>query len=91
MAREPVIVEASDVELLAPFPRPDLMRALAEGSGGAYVDITEPLPDIELEDTRRVEVDRTRRIPVWNTWPAFLALLVVAAAQWWIRRRSGLL
>jgi uncharacterized membrane protein len=91
VAKEPVIVEASDVELLSPFPRPELLRALAEGSGGAYVDIDEPLPDIELEDTRRVEVDRTRRIPVWNTWPAFLALLVVAAAEWWIRRRSGLL
>jgi uncharacterized membrane protein len=90
-AKEPVIVEASDIELQAPFPRPDLSRALAEASGGTYVDITQPLPEIEIQDPRRIEVDRTRRIPIWDTFPAFLGLLVFAGLEWWLRRRSGLL
>lgn len=90
-AKEPIIVEAADVEFQAPFPRPEILRALAEASGGKYVDIGEPLPDIELRDARRVEVDRTRRIPIWDTFPAFLGLLVFAALEWWLRRRSGLL
>lgn len=90
-AEEPVIVEAADVELQAPFPRPEILRALAEGSGGQYVDVSERLPDVEVRDARRVEVDRTKRIPIWDTFPAFLALLVLAGLEWWLRRRSGLL
>lgn len=90
-AKEPIIVEAADVEFQAPFPRPEILRALAEASGGKYVNIDEPLPDIELEDAHRVEVDRTRRIPIWDTFPAFLGLLIFAGLEWWLRRRSGLL
>lgn len=90
-AREPVIVEAADVELAAPAPRPDVLRALAESSGGQYVDITDSLPEIAFKDARRVEVDRTRRVPVWNGPLAFVILLVLAGAQWWLRRRAGLL
>lgn len=90
-AEEPIIVEAADVELQAPFPRPDIMRALAEGSGGAYIDVSEPLPEIEVKDARRVEVDRTRRIPLWDTLGAFSVLLVLAGLEWWLRRRAGLL
>ncbi len=90
-AREPVIVEASDIELAAPFPRPEVLRALAESSGGAFVDVSESLPDIKIKDARRVEVDRTRRIPVWDSGLAFMILLLLAGAEWWLRRRAGLL
>jgi uncharacterized membrane protein len=90
-AEEPVIVEAADVEVQAPFPRPDLMIALAESSGGRFIDISDPLSNIEIKDSRRVEVDRTRIVPIWDTVPAFLVLLAVLAAEWWLRRRSGLL
>lgn len=90
-AREPLIVEASDVERQAPFPRPNLLRALSEGSGGRFASIDEGLPDIDFEDARRVEVDRSRKVSIWDRWPMFLLLLVLAAAEWWGRRRVGLL
>ena len=90
-AVEPVIVEAAEVELQAPFPRPDIMRAFAEGSGGRFVDIGSGMPQMEIKDARRIEVDRTRRVTIWDSWPAFLTLLILAALEWWLRRRSGLL
>ncbi len=90
-AAEPVIVEASEVEMQAPFPRPDVLRALAEASGGRFIDVGSSMPDMEIKDARRVEVDRTRRITIWDTWPAFLILLALAGLEWWLRRRSGLL
>ncbi|MEQ9498250.1 MAG: glutamine amidotransferase [Deltaproteobacteria bacterium] len=90
-ATEPVIVESADVELAAPFPQPEIMRALAESSGGRYIDVSESLGDIEIRDARRVEVDRTRRIPIWDTFFALITLLVVAGLEWWLRRRAGLL
>ncbi|MCC7381034.1 MAG: hypothetical protein IT384_04350 [Deltaproteobacteria bacterium] len=90
-AEEPLIVEAADVELQAPFPRPEILSALAESSGGRFVDVSESLGRVRIKDSRRVEVDRSRVIPIWDTLPAFLLLLAVLSAEWWIRRRSGLL
>ncbi len=90
-AREPVIVEAADVEFQAPFPRPDILRALSEASGGQFIQVDEALPDIEIKDARRVEVDRTKRVPIWDTFPAFAVLLLLLGLEWWLRRRSGLL
>jgi MYXO-CTERM domain-containing protein len=86
-----VIVEAADVELQAPFPRPGLLEALAEGSGGRFSTIDEDLPELEVRDTRKVNVDRSRRVSIWDTWPMFLGLLALAGAEWWQRRRAGLL
>jgi len=85
------VIEAADAELMAPFPRPELLKAIASASGGAYVDIGESLPTIEVRDPRRVEVDRTRRVPIWDTAPIFTLLVLLVGAEWWIRRRAGLL
>ncbi len=90
-AEEPVIVEAADVEFQAPLPRPEVLEALAEGSDGAYVDVSRSLPRFRIRDARRIEVDRTRRIPIWDGFTAFFVLLALAGFEWWIRRRFGLL
>ncbi len=90
-AREPVIVQASDVEMQSPFPRPDLMKAIAEASGGTYTDVREPLKPIALEDPRRVEVDRTLTLSIWDGPVPLLLLLGLLTAEWWLRRRGGLL
>ncbi len=88
---EPVIVEAADREWQNPFPRPDLLDALAKGSGGSSVDIGGGFPEVRLEESRRVQVDRSRRVPLWDGWAAFVLLLSLVGAEWWWRRRAGLL
>ncbi|MCB9653453.1 MAG: hypothetical protein H6729_04875 [Deltaproteobacteria bacterium] len=90
-AEEPLIVEAADVETQAPFPRTELLRALADASGGQYRDVGDGFPAIELRDPERVEVDRSQRVPLWNTFMAVITLLLVAGSEWWLRRRWGLL
>lgn len=90
-AEEPVVVEAADRELQNPFPRPEVLEALAQASGGRYLQIGQSLPEIELRDTRRVEIDRTRRVPIWDRWPFFVLLLGLVSVEWWFRRRGGLL
>lgn len=90
-AEEPVVVEAADRELQNPFPRPEILEAVARASGGRYLEIDEGLPEIRLKDSRRVEIDRTRRVPIWDRWPFFVALLGLVSLEWWFRRRGGLL
>jgi hypothetical protein len=71
---------------------PDLMRRLAETSGGAVVkaeDIVR-LPEI----VRRWEAARQishRQRPVWDRWWLLAALLALLGAEWWLRRKEGLL
>ena len=90
-AEAPVIVEGSDAETQDPFPHPEILRALAEGSGGSFTEISTPLSTPEIKESRRVEVDRSRVIPVWDGYPALAILLGALGAEWWLRRRSGLL
>ena len=90
-AEEPIVVEAADRELQNPFPRPEILEAVAKASGGRYIEIDRGLPTIKLEDSRRVEIDRTRRVPIWDRWPFFITLLALVSIEWWFRRRGGLL
>lgn len=90
-ARAPIIVEAADVELQLPFPRPELLRALADASGGSFILIDESLPSLDVADVRRTEVDRSRRVPIWSGFTAFLILFGLVAAEQWLRRRRGVL
>jgi hypothetical protein len=71
---------------------PDLMRKLAEVSGGAVVkteDIAR-LPEIiqRWEAARQIS---HRQQPFWDRWWLLAALLVLLGAEWWLRRREGLL
>ncbi|MEM9113090.1 MAG: glutamine amidotransferase [Myxococcota bacterium] len=88
-AEEPVIVEASEVERRSPFPRPQLLEAMAKASGGSFTRISEPLPELELEEARRVEVDRSRVVPLWDGFPFLLLLTALLGLEWWLRRRAG--
>ncbi len=90
-AEAPAIVEASDAETQDPFPHPEVLQALADSSGGSFTEISRPLSNIEIKESRRVEVDRSRVIPVWDGYPALIVLLGALGAEWWLRRRAGLL
>jgi len=67
------------------------LRAVAEGSGGSYRDVRDPLGELRVEDPRRVEVDRTLTLAIWDGPLPFLLLLLLLGGEWWLRRRGGLL
>jgi uncharacterized membrane protein len=90
-ATEPFIVEGTDVERQAPFPRQELLQVIAEASGGTFSTVRERLPSLTLDDPRRVEVDRSRVVPIWDGPPVLLLLLLLLGTEWWLRRRAGLL
>lgn len=91
VAEEPIVVEASQSELQSPFPRSDILRAFTTASGGQYAEVSEALPDIKIKNSRRVQINRTRQIPLWDTRLALLLLLGLLGTEWWLRRRWGLL
>lgn len=71
---------------------PDLMRKLAEVSGGMAIKAEEVprLPEI----VRRWEAARQishRQQPLWDRWWLMAGLLVLLGVEWWFRRKEGLL
>ncbi|MEE2900698.1 MAG: glutamine amidotransferase [Myxococcota bacterium] len=90
-SEEPLVVEAAESELQAPFPRPDILKALAESSGGKYQEVSERLPKVSIKQPNRIEVNRTEQVPIWDTTLCLVLLIGLLGAEWWLRRRWGLL
>jgi hypothetical protein len=71
---------------------PAMMRELAKLSGGQVVNASDiaRLPEIVRRwDAARQLAHRQR--PVWDRWWVIAAMVALLGAEWWLRRRDGLL
>lgn len=85
-------VVRQDLELANPRANPLLMRQLAEGTGGG-VRLPEELPGIFDEIARRPAAFETTKewsYGMWDTWPMFLLMAACMSAEWFLRKRFGL-
>jgi hypothetical protein len=85
------IVDPKDLELDQPNADYDLLRKIAELTGGQLLrseDLEKFLKD--LQDRKVDELTRVRVYPLWDNWWMLLAFVVVVSAEWTIRKRSGL-
>ncbi|MEE8408176.1 MAG: glutamine amidotransferase [Myxococcota bacterium] len=86
------VVEARSLELSRGAPRPDLMQAIAQQTGGAYLELGSGMwKDLEVVDPDIVEVDRRRNIELWDNAWALAAGVLILGLEWALRRRSGYL
>ena len=73
--------------------RPDLMRLVADTSGGLVLD--EPDPRIIAEHFEhhlvRIRPERIRRTMAWDRWWILVAALAFSGTAWGLRRRCGLI
>ncbi|WP_243337257.1 glutamine amidotransferase [Anaeromyxobacter soli] len=85
-----VAVRGSGPEDSDAAPRPELLSALAEATGGAFSALPGGrLPDLKLADPEVVEIGRRKSVPVWDRWWYLAALAGVLAVEWVLRRRWG--
>jgi hypothetical protein len=72
--------------------RPDVMRFLAEGSGGKVLtqDGGGEILDAYFEQWRTRHPEQFEREPAWDRWPWLLALAALLGGAWVVRRRGGL-
>ena len=87
-----VLVRGAHPEQEDAAVREDLLRAIADATGGSASRLDDlDLAGLERRPPRVVRVDRRRTVELWNTpWGLVLAVLLLGA-EWWIRRRRGLL
>jgi uncharacterized membrane protein len=71
-------------------PRPDLLQAIAEATGGKFTALPGgTLPDLALADPEVVEIGRRKAVPVWDRWWYLCALALSLGGEWILRRRWG--
>jgi uncharacterized membrane protein len=85
-----VAVRASGPEDADAAPRPELLKAVAEATGGGFATLpARGMPEVPLAEPEVVEVGRRKDVPIWDR-AAFLALLAASlAGEWVLRRRWG--
>ncbi len=89
-AAEPFVVEGGNIEFGQPAPRPDLLAAIAEKTGGVFASLGEAnLIDLPLDGKVRSRVVASTTRPLLEKIWFLMLLLALLAAEWWIRRRWG--
>jgi uncharacterized membrane protein len=84
-----VAVRSSGPEDSDAAPRPELLRAVAEATGGRFARADQALPQVNLTEPEVVEVGRRKDVPIWDRAGFLAALAATLAAEWVLRRRWG--
>lgn len=86
------LVNPERAELEQPAAREDILRGIAEASGGRYLGAVSALPaDLAFAPPRIVRVDRRSDVELWSRPWLFVLALAFLAGEWALRRRSGYL
>lgn len=89
-ASDAVAVRAVGPELADARVNRPLLEELAKVTKGKFFDSTSfKLSDVPLREPPLIEVGRSKDQPLWDRWYWLLALVLIAGAEWAVRRRFG--
>jgi uncharacterized membrane protein len=77
-------------------PRPEWLKKIAEQSRGEFIPISEwneaalKRVAVKLEAIAPSQAVERRQIPLWSTLWSFSTILMLLGAEWWLRRKWGL-
>jgi hypothetical protein len=82
---DPLAMEFAKLE-----PNRDLMRRLAEDTGGKMISLEDIAKLPEMLKNIRVPVEVTLATPLWHTPWVFAAILLLLLGEWALRRKGGM-
>ncbi|MFZ9888033.1 MAG: glutamine amidotransferase [Myxococcota bacterium] len=82
------IVRSASSEALRAEPRPDTLRAIAEATGGRFVDAAD-VTSLPFLDHRVDKVHRQQTQPLWHHWLSLAFVIGAGCIEWYLRRRHG--
>jgi uncharacterized membrane protein len=89
-AEDAVAVRAAGPELSDASPRPELLKAISDATGGRSVELDKAsLLDLPLVDPEVVEVGQRRDEPLWDRWYSLAIIAGAVGLEWLLRRRWG--
>ncbi len=85
------VVAPDPVELRNTAARRDTLAALAKAGGGEVRELGDGLKGLARTEPKVVKVNRRRDVPVWASGWLLLLGVLLPSAEWYLRRRWGLL
>ncbi len=87
--KDVVIAVRSVAEFRDIIPRADLLKQIAETTGGTFTLLPDASPKLNLLPSKSIQVNRRKVIHLWDTSVAFLLLIGLLGLEWTLRRRWG--
>lgn len=84
-------IEAFNIELIDARARYDILRQIAENSGAKFAVLNEAGSLISALDLKPVTITTAKELPLWNRAAMLWIIIVLLAAEWTLRKRSGML
>jgi uncharacterized membrane protein len=89
-AEDALAVRQSGPESEDPLPHPEILRRIAEVTGGTTGEIPGRFPKIRaVHESEQVEVGRRKEMPLWDRGFPLLLLCLSLGGEWFLRRRWG--
>ena len=88
---DPFIVAADPIELRETRARRDTLQALADASGGSFHTLSDRLDGLRRNEPQVSRVNRRKDVPLWASGWWLLLVVLLPSAEWYLRRRWGLL
>jgi hypothetical protein len=83
------LVRGAGRELEDPEARDELLRAVAQATGGSFLGPGASFAGLSLHPPRVVRVNKHRDIELWSGWWVLLVAAACLSANWALRRRWG--
>ena len=80
--------ESQEFESLS--PNRDLLKKLAEKTGGEVIELDNLESFVSSLNNRQVPITETKSEPWWHRWTVFLIALSLLVGEWGLRRWKGL-
>jgi uncharacterized membrane protein len=88
-AEDALAVRSSGPETEDPLPHPEILKRIADVTGGTYSELPRRFPSLNPLPSAVVEVGRQKDRPIWDRpWPLLLLCLTLGT-EWLLRRRWG--
>jgi uncharacterized membrane protein len=89
--RTDFLVHSSSQELQNTGTNSEVLRDLAEASGGSYRDVSRAEELAVAIPRKQRRLTQSQHVPYWNTWVLFVTFVGFISVEWLIRRRNHLI
>ena len=84
------IVEPPENEVRGPTANVDILKIIAERTGGKYITTDQGLQELKIDASRKKIITGYKTKKLWDNPLTFLVLLGLLSSDWLLRRRWGL-
>jgi hypothetical protein len=85
-----ILVKNRRGEMDTPFPNDELLKKLAENSGGEFFELTDRVKKIRIREKILPASFEERKRPLWNSFFIYICTIFLLSLEWGLRRRWGL-